>query len=439
MVNNKHCTHIGSNQAIASDFTGDTETIGPVVCQPIHFDQPLPLASGQTLPSYSLMVETYGQLNAKKTNAVLICHALTGSHHAAGFYNERLYTEGFHTEERPGWWDAIIGPGKAIDTQKFFVVCLNNLGGCFGSSGPLSINPETQQLYGSTFPMVTVEDWVNSQARLADYFGIAAWAAVVGGSLGGMQALSWSIQYPERIKQAVIIASAPKLTPQNIAFNEVARQCIVRDSAFHQGEYLARNAYPKDGLTQARMLGHITYLSDAGMQTKFDRVATDTGPKYDFTPEFEVEHYLHHQGARFSDRFDANSYLLMSKALDYFDPAAAFDHDLAKALKGAQARFLVVAFSSDWRFSPKRSIELVDALIDAGKAVTYACIESDAGHDAFLLPIPRYLDILTAYMDSLAVDLNSGGLNSGGLNTGGLSRVGLSRSGLSKHEVILSY
>lgn len=413
-------THIPSNPCTAATCaTPPTESIGPVFCQQIHFEQPLLLACGQELPSYSLMVETYGQLNAKKTNAVLICHALTGSHHASGFYTEGL-SPGIHyrgdthpisqqsktsiSQERPGWWDAVIGPGKAIDTQKFFVVCLNNLGGCFGSSGPLSINPETQRLYGPTFPMVTVVDWVNSQARLADYFGIDAWAAVVGGSLGGMQALSWSIQFPERIKQAVVIASAPKLTPQNIAFNEVARQCIVRDSAFHQGQYLAHNAYPKDGLTQARMLGHITYLSDAGMQTKFGRTAMDAKPKYDFTPEFEVEHYLHHQGARFSDCFDANTYLLMSKALDYFDPAAAFDHDLSKALADTQAKFLVVAFSSDWRFSPKRSIELVDALIDAGKPVTYACIESDAGHDAFLLPIPRYLEILTAYMDHVAMD-----------------------------------
>lgn len=373
------------------------KSVGAVKSELMHFNGPLRLTSGTELPEYDLMVETYGQLNPQKTNAILICHALTGNHHAAGYYQD--------STERPGWWDEFIGPGKPIDTDQFFVVSLNNLGGCSGSSGPLSINPLTGKAYGPTFPMVTVTDWVNTQAQLADRLGIECWAAVIGGSLGGMQTLEWSIRYPDRLKHAVIIASAPKLSPQNIAFNEVARQCILRDPDFKEGHYLEHQAYPKDGLTQARMLGHITYLSNAGMNTKFGRRTSTQYLDYRLSPEFEVERYLHHQGERFCGRFDANTYLLMTKALDYFDPAAQFQNDLSACVEQAKANFLVLAFSSDWRFSPDRSVELVDALITAGKGVTYACIESDAGHDAFLLPIPRYVNLLSSYLKVVSKDI----------------------------------
>lgn len=377
------------------------DSVGIVTPQSYHFAEPLELCSGRTLPEYELVVETYGTLNADASNAVLICHALSGHHHAAGYHSM--------ADRKPGWWDSAIGPGKPIDTNRFFVVSLNNLGGCHGSTGPTSINPETGQPYGPDFPIVTVRDWVVSQARLADRLGIQRWAAIVGGSLGGMQAMQWAIDYPQRVAHAMIIASAPRLSAQNIAFNEVARQAITKDPLFNNGRYYENNEIPKTGLALARMVGHITYLSDDGMREKFGRELKSGTLSFDFNTQFQIESYLQYQGEQFSSAFDANTYLLMTKALDYFDPAAEYDNDLAKALSGAQCSFFIAAFTTDWRFSPQRSREIVDALVAAEKDVSYAEIDSDHGHDAFLIPSPRYMDLFHAYMSRVARDIDQTG------------------------------
>jgi homoserine O-acetyltransferase len=358
------------------------------------FEEPLHLDCGQVLDKYELIYETYGELNAERSNAILICHALSGDHHAAGFHNQ--------ADKKPGWWDSCIGPGKPIDTQVFFVVCLNNLGGCNGSTGPNKVNPDTGDLYGPTFPVVTVQDWVKSQVRLADMFGIDVWAAVVGGSLGGMQALRWSLDFPDRLKHALVIASTPRLTAQNIAFNEISRKAITSDPEFHDGRYFEHNTVPTKGLMLARMIGHITYLSDESMGEKFGRELKTDDFNFGYGVEFEVESYLNYQGKRFSQTFDANTYLLMTRALDYFDPAADVGGDLVKALARATCDYFVVSFSSDWRFSPERSEQLVEALVKAGKNVSYAEIEAPHGHDAFLIPTPRYLAIFSAYMKRIA-------------------------------------
>ena len=369
-------------------------SVGLVTPQTLHFDEPLALDCGQTLEAYDLVYETYGELNANADNGVLICHALSGDHHAAGYHTME--------ETKPGWWNSAIGPGKPIDTERFFVVCLNNLGGCKGSTGPTTINPETGQPYGPDFPIVTVRDWVESQARLADKLGIQQWAAVIGGSLGGMQALQWSMDYPERLRHSIVIAAAPRLSAQNIAFNEVARQAIMSDPDFHAGRYAEHNTLPRQGLMLARMLGHITYLSDDAMHDKFGRELREGKFNFGFDVDFQVESYLRYQGRSFVERFDANTYLLMTKALDYFDPAATTDHDLTAALKGVKADFLVLSFTSDWRFSSARSREIVRSLLDNDLNVSYAEIEAHHGHDAFLMPIPRYMAIFGAYMDRIA-------------------------------------
>jgi len=385
---------VNTPQSLPSDSVGYVEPAS------VHFDEALSLESGHTLSGYTLAYETYGTLNADRSNAVLVCHALSGDHHAAG------YREG---ERKPGWWEACIGPGKPLDTNRFFVVCSNNIGGCHGSTGPTSINPTTGEAYGADFPMVTVRDWVKTQARLADHLGIETWAAVAGGSLGGMQALQWAIDLPERLAHAIVIAAAPRLSAQNIAFNEVARQAIRSDPAFHEGRYAAAGDQPATGLMLARMLGHITYLSEAAMGAKFGRERrgepNDYGFHYDV--EFEVESYLRHQGQSFVDRFDANTYLLMTKALDYFDPAAATGGDLAAALAGAKARFMVTSFTSDWRFPPSASREIVRALLDTNKPVSYAEIRADHGHDAFLMPVPRYRSVFTTYMQRVAAEVGA--------------------------------
>ena len=373
-----------------------TDSVGLVVPQMAYFDQPLHLACGRTLDEYELIYETYGELNATASNAVLICHALSGTHHAAGYHHVN--------DRKPGWWDTCIGPGKPIDTTKFFVVSLNNLGGCHGSTGPNTINPKTGKVYGAGFPMVTVEDWVHTQARLADRLGIEQWAAVVGGSLGGMQAMQWSISYPERIRHCVSIAAAPRLSAQNIAFNEVARQAIITDPDFHAGNFTDEGTIPKRGLSLARMVGHITYLSDDSMGEKFGRELKADRLNYDFhNVEFQVESYLRYQGEQFSNSFDANTYLLMTKALDYFDPAAAHGGDLSATFAHAQANFYLISFTTDWRFSPARSKEIVDALMDAKKNVSYLDIDAPQGHDAFLMPIPRYLQAFGGYMNRISV------------------------------------
>ncbi len=373
------------------------DSVGLVTPQTLHFDQPLELDSGRTLPAYDLVYETYGELNAARSNAVLICHALSGDHHAAGYHAP--------DDRKPGWWDTYIGPGKPIDTRQFFVVSLNNLGSCKGSTGPKTIDPGTGRPYGPDFPFVTVSDWVLSQARLADALGIEKWAAVIGGSLGGMQALQWTIDQPERIRHALVIAAAPKLTTQNIAFNEVARQAILSDPDFHEGHYYEAGVVPRRGLMLARMLGHITYLSEDSMRAKFGRELREGRLNFNFDVEFQIESYLRYQGRSFVDKFDANTYLLMTKALDYFDPAAAHDDDLAQALAGATARFLVISFTTDWRFSPARSREIVRALIRAGKQVSYAEIEAEHGHDAFLAPIPHYRAVFSNYMHRVAEEV----------------------------------
>ncbi len=371
-------------------------SIGIVKAETAHFNTPLNLKSGETLPQFHLVYETYGTLNADKSNAVIICHALSGNHHVAGKYAE--------TDKSAGWWDNLIGPNKPLDTNKFYVIGLNNLGGCHGSSGPNSINPETNQPFGASFPIVTVEDWVNSQVRLLEYLGISTLAAVVGGSLGGMQALQWTIAYPDLVRHALIIASAPNLTAQNIAFNEVARQAIMTDPEFYGGDYYAHKTVPRRGLRIARMLGHITYLSDDAMDEKFGRKLKDT-IKYGFDVEFEMESYLRYQGDKFAGEFDANTYLRMTRALDYYDPALTFNDDLSAALKVAKAQFLVVSFTSDWRFSPARSREIVKALLDNELTVSYAEVTAAHGHDAFLMPDAHYHAILRSYLQKIEVQL----------------------------------
>ena len=366
-----------------------------VTPQTIPFEDPFPLQNGSTLPRFDLITETYGTPNENKTNAVLICHALSGTHHAAGRHRA--------DDKYPGWWDSMIGSGKPIDTDKFFVVALNNLGGCAGSTGPASTNPATGKPYGSAFPIVTVRDWVRAQALLADRFGISQWAAVVGGSLGGMQALQWTIDFPERVRHALVIASAPKLSTQNIAFNDVARQAIITDPDFHHGDYAQHQTIPRRGLRIARMMGHITYLAEHGLGKKFGRSLRGQSYGYHYDIDCEVESYLRYQGDKFAERFDADTYLLMTKALDYFDPAAEHGGSLAAAIRHVQAKFFVASFSTDWRFAPERSRELVRALIAERKSVQYAEIPSLHGHDAFLLEDPQYINAVRAYMRNITV------------------------------------
>ena len=376
-------------------------SVGPVNARLLHFDAPLALKSGAVLDGYDLAYETYGSPNAQRSNAVLVCHALNASHHVAGYYAD--------DPMNTGWWDNMVGPGKPLDTERFFVIGVNNPGSCFGSTGPASINPKTGKPYGSSFPVVTVEDWVDAQARLADALGIRRFAAVMGGSIGAMQALQWAIAYPERIANAVAIAATPKLTAQNIAFNEVARRAITTDPDFHGGDYYGHGVKPKRGLRLARMIGHITYLSDDAMMEKFGRALRGAAPGYHFDVDFEVESYLRHQSDKFAEYFDANTYLLITRALDYYDPAHACGGNLSAALSPARARFLVVSFTSDWRFSPARSREIVKALIDNRLDVSYAEIEAQHGHDAFLLDDTRYHALVRAWFDNVARDVGADG------------------------------
>ena len=367
------------------------QSVGVITPQVVRFDAPFQFSSGATLDQHELIFETYGELNAAATNAVLICHALSGSHHAAGVHDA--------SEQRPGWWDLVIGPGKPIDTNRLFVVCSNNLGGCDGSTGPNTPIPGSNTPWGSKFPQPQVRDWVHSQKLLAEHLGISRWAAVVGGSLGGMQALQWAIDFPDWVEHCVALASAPDLTAQNIAFNEIARHAILSDPDFREGDYLAQETLPARGVALARMVGHLTYMSADGMSDRFGRELREESFAPDGNQErvFQVESYLRHQGARFSTRFDANTYVLMTRALDLFDLAEGYP-DLASALSRAEANFLLLSFSSDWRFAPQRSIEIRDALMATDKAVTHANIETDNGHDAFLLPNPIYERLLAEWM-----------------------------------------
>jgi homoserine O-acetyltransferase len=392
------------------DTPPDTQLIA--TAQSMQFAEPLPLQSGASLGDYQLSYETYGTLNAQASNAVLVCHALNASHHVAGVYAGQAHSE--------GWWDNMIGPGKPLDTNRFFVIGVNNLGSCFGSTGPMHTNPATGRAYGVDFPVVTVEDWVDAQARLLDRLGIHKLAAVMGGSLGGMQALSWTVRYPERVGHALVIASAPNLNAENIAFNEVARRSIVTDPDFHGGHFYDHGVVPKRGLRVARMIGHITYLSDDVMNEKFGRQlraaanAMQTGQPEALTPylfstleaEFQIESYLRYQGDKFAEYFDANTYLLITRALDYFDPARAFGGDLGQALAAATCKFLIISFSTDWRFAPKRSREIVKALLDNRRQVSYAEIDAPHGHDAFLLNDPRYKNVVRSYFDGVVRELS---------------------------------
>lgn len=372
----------------------DPTSVGIVTPQSVRFDTPLHLKSGAVLDDgYELVYETYGELNAARSNAVLVCHALSGNHHVAGSYADQ--------PKSLGWWDNMIGPGKPIDTRKFFVIGVNNLGGCHGSTGPASINAKTGKPYGADFPVVTVEDWVETQVRLADQLGIDRFAAVMGGSLGGMQAMQWTLNFPERVQHALVIAAAAKLTAQNIAFNDVARQAIITDQDFHSGDYYSHGVVPRRGLRLARMLGHITYLSDDSMAAKFGRELRNGTYGFGFDVEFEIESYLRYQGDKFADQFDANSYLLMTKALDYFDPAHEHNGDLSAAFHAATADFLVVSFTSDWRFSPERSRTIIKALLDNELNVSYAEITSSHGHDSFLMEDRHYHQLVRAYMDNI--------------------------------------
>ena len=372
-------------------------SVGIVAPKTHRFSEPLVLQSGSMIADYSLMYETYGQLNAERSNAVLICHALNASHHVAGVYAD--------APDDLGWWDNMIGPGKPLDTDHFFVIGINNLGSCFGSTGPMHTNPETGKPYGADFPVVTVEDWVNAQARLADVLGITQFAAVMGGSLGGMQALSWSTMFPDRLRHCVVIASTPKLSAQNIAFNDVARQAIVSDPDFHGGDFYAHGVVPKSGLRVARMVGHITYLSNDDMAEKFGRDLKSDDYQFGFGVDFEIESYLRYQGDKFSSYFDANTYLLITKALDYFDPARRYDGNLTQALHMTKAQFLVISFTTDWRFSPERSREIVRALISNRRRVTYAEIDAPHGHDAFLLDDERYMNLVRSYFERIRLEL----------------------------------
>ncbi len=366
----------------------------------MHFDTPLTLKGGAVMPAYELMVETYGQLNAARSNAVLVCHALNASHHVAGRYGD--------DEKTRGWWDNMVGPGRPVDTRRFFVIGVNNLGSCFGSTGPMSIDPDTAKPWGSRFPVVTVEDWVDTQARVLDRLGIERLAAVMGGSLGGMQALSWTVRHPQRVTHCVAAATAPSLSAQNIAFNEVARRAIITDPDFHGGDYYAHGVVPRQGLSVARMIGHITYLSDDAMARKFGRSLRGGALNYGFDVDFQIESYLRYQGEKFSGYFDANTYLLLTRALDYFDPAGEHDGNLAAALAPARARFLLTSFTTDWRFSPERSREIVRALLANQRQVSYAEIESPHGHDAFLMDEPHYHDVVRAYFARIAEQLGLG-------------------------------
>ncbi len=371
------------------------QSVGVVTPQVATFNQPLKLDGGRTIASHELIYETYGTLNEQKNNAILVCHALSGDHHAAGKHHV--------DDEKHGWWDSCIGPGKSIDTNRFFVVCSNNLGGCRGSTGPLSINPDTGKLYGPDFPIVTCGDWVNSQKMLMEHLELDHWAAVVGGSLGAMQGLQWAIDYPDLVDHILLVASAPKLSAQNVAFNEVARQAIMTDPEFHEGRYFEHDTVPGRGLMLARMLGHITYLSEDAMREKFDRELRTDKLNFNYDVEFQVESYLRHQGTSFINRFDANTYLLMTKALDYFDPAREYENNLVTAFKQIKARALVISFTSDWRFSSERSEEIVNAMMLAGLNVSSSIIQSISGHDSFLMPIKEYTETIASWLGNITL------------------------------------
>ena len=371
----------------------EINSIGIVKPKIFKCADPIKLSCGMTLDNYELIYETYGKLNKNKDNAVLVCHALSGNQHVAGKHKK--------TDKHPGWWDSLVGPGKPLNTNKFFVIGVNNLGGNEGSTGPKSINPKTKKVWGSSFPIITVEDWVKTQKTLINYLGIQRLSSVIGGSLGGMQALEWNLQFPNEVKNTIIIAAAPNLTAQNIAFNEVARQSIITDPDFQKGNFYTKKNKPKRGLRVARMLGHITYLSNDAMKSKFGRKKKNKDFQYDFNTEFEIESYLNYQGDKFAKEFDANTYIRMTKALDYYDPTKQNKKKLSAVFKKIKSKFLVISFTSDWRFSPARSKEIVKSLLDNNINVSYAEISAESGHDAFLMSDDNYHEILNSFFKNI--------------------------------------
>ena len=371
----------------------EINSIGIVKSKIFKCADPIKLSCGMTLDNYELIYETYGKLNKNKDNAVLVCHALSGNQHVAGKHKK--------TDKHPGWWDSLVGPGKPLNTNKFFVIGINNLGGNEGSTGPKSINPKTKKVWGSSFPIITVEDWVKTQKTLINYLGIQRLSSVIGGSLGGMQALEWNLQFPNEVKNTIIIAAAPNLTAQNIAFNEVARQSIITDPDFQKGNFYTKKNKPKRGLRVARMLGHITYLSNDAMKSKFGRKKKNKDFQYNFNTEFEIESYLNYQGDKFAQEFDANTYIRMTKALDYYDPTKQNKKKLSAVFKKIKSKFLVISFTSDWRFSPARSKEIVKSLLDNNINVSYAEISAESGHDAFLMSDDHYHEILSSFFKNI--------------------------------------
>ena len=354
----------------------------------INFADGITLNSGDRLENFELMIETYGELNESGSNAILLCHAFSGNHHAAGKNND----------SEIGWWDEIVGPNKAIDTDKYYVVCCNNLGGCGGSSGPTTINPSSEKPYGKNFPQISVKDWVNSQKMLMDKIGVPYWHLVAGGSLGGMQALEWAISYPNDIKKAGIFAAASNSSTQNIALNEVARESIRKDQNFHDGDYLEHNVIPKSGLKTARMLGHITYLSEELMDSRFGRRFQDEDSKVDQEVDFEVENYLQYKGEKFSESFDANSYILMTKAMDGY--VAGQDIGLRDAMKNVKSQLLIVGFYSDWLYPPERGKEIQMAAMDNNINSSYIVLEGAHGHDSFLFSSEEYSKVISKFIES---------------------------------------
>ena len=355
-------------------------------------DEGLQLDCGQVLSPVNIRYETYGKLNSDKNNAILIFHALTGDAHVSGYYSI--------DDKKPGWWNEMVGPGKAFDTDKYFIVCSNILGGCQGSTGPTSINNETGKVYALDFPVITVADIVRAQHRLMLHLEIKKWLAMSGGSMGGMQALKWSVDYPEAVGGVIAIATTSKLSPQSIAFDSVGRHAIMSDPKWKNGNYA--DTTPEDGLAIARMVGHITYLSDKSMEQKFGRRLQEREKyAFDFSRDFQVESYLEYQGQRFVERFDANSYLYISKAMDYFDLSSCHNGDLTKAVEGALSKFLIISFSSDWLFPPEASRKIVKALRNNNIEVSYCDIESEYGHDAFLLETDTMTKLISGFLECL--------------------------------------
>jgi homoserine O-acetyltransferase/O-succinyltransferase len=355
-------------------------------------DKPLQLDAGVELAPFQIAYQTYGTLDQNRANAVLICHALTGDQHVANVHP---------VTGKPGWWETMVGPGRPIDTERYFVICVNILGGCMGTSGPSSTNPATGKPWGLDFPVTTVRDMVRAQAMLLDHLGIEQLFAIAGGSLGGMQVLQWTASYPQRVFAALPIATATRHSAQNIAFHEVGRQAVMADPEWRAGRYLLEHTNPRRGLAVARMGAHITYLSDAALHRKFGRKFQDrSNPTFSFDADFEVESYLRHQGSSFVERFDANSYLYLTRAMDYFDLAADYGGVLARAFKDTPTRFCVVSFTSDWLFPTSESRAIVHALNAAGARVSFAEITTDKGHDAFLLDEPELFAIVRGFLDA---------------------------------------